>query len=134
MQLNATYTEIDRQIDLYAHQSIKLQYEKTKEVKASASVSFGPFSKTISITLRVEKVDSHEIFLSPVGLNTVEEMLVKQFGGKIAELTHGIATKEGNQIHVDLCKIKNAEKAFDHLALRDLKFTPEGVQIFFDLL
>lgn len=109
--------------------------EKTISVGTTIKMPF--FIKQITINLSVEEVEGHDIMMSysgGFGIDLVMKGALKFINGMSPEYGDVVDDKTANSFTIHLGKIKQLEKAFDYVELKQVRFDESEVIVDVSLL
>lgn len=129
MKVQICFSEIKEYVASHFNQNIDLEYSGNKEITVIYMKRISIKDMRIKVKLTVEKVNKDSVSFSldgGMGLNLIITGVLHFIKDYFVEMTEGI-TNKGNQITINLSKIKQAEKFVKNVALQDMEFTPSDI-------
>lgn len=130
MFLSISYAEITAFISRRYGKNLELSQVSEREICVAYEQSLFISSIKVPINLRIEEVRADEIVISysgKLGIDKAIEALLKLLRGYLDP--YSFVVEEGRRIRIVLSNLKQAKKFVENVALEDIRFTSEGVNL-----
>ena len=128
MNINISYPEIQSLLQSKMKQELFLSYVDGQTIKVGKTITVLGFRKDIALKLRVEDVQGDDIVLAhdnPILVKSAMKIVEVAF----PEFLELLELHSDNSVVVHLGRVKQLEKFFEIISLKDICFFPEKIEI-----
>ena len=125
MVILLSFSELQDYIAKQFKQNVDIRCVNEKTIYVGTTIKMPFFIKQITINLSVEEVVGHDItmsYSSGLGIDLIMKGALKFINGMSPEYGDVVEDKTANFFTIHLRKIKQFEKAFDYVALKQVRF------------
>lgn len=137
MKISITYAELQDYVASHFHKTVNLGYVDGATVSASVPIKVLGFTKSISINLIVKKIEGTDLFLSydgKMGIDLLVSPAISYAKKLVPEKAGWVEQMPGNIVKLRLGDIDKAQKVFEKVELKAIRFTPENIEAEIGLL
>lgn len=130
MFLNFSYAEITAFVSRRYGKNLELSQVSEREICVAYEQSLFISSIKVPINLRIEEVRADEIVISysgKLGIDKAIEAVLKLLSGQLDP--YSFVVEDGRRIRIVLSNLKQTKKFVENVALEDIRFTSEGVNL-----
>ena len=131
MKLAITYAELQDYVASHFHKTVNLGYVDVATVSVSVPIKVLGFTKSISINLIVKKIEGTDLFLSydgKLGIDMLVSPAISYAKKLVPEKAGWVEQMSGNIVKLRLGDIDKAQKVFEKVELKAIRFTPENIE------
>ena len=137
MKISITYAELQDYVASHFHKTVNLGYVDGATVCVSVPIKVLGFTKSISINLIVKKIEGTDLFLSydgKMGIDLLVSPAISYAKKLVPEKAGWVELMPGNIVKLRLGDIDKAQKVFEKVELKAIRFTPENIEAEIGLL
>lgn len=137
MVILLSFSELQDYIAKQFKQNIDIRCVNEKTISVGTMIKMPLIIKQININLSIEEVEGHDITMSysgGLGIDLIMKGALKFINGMSPEYGDVIEDKTANYFTIHLGKIKQLEKAFDYVGLKQVRFDESEVIVDVSLL
>ena len=137
MKLSITYAELQEYVASHFKKTVNLGYVDGATMSVSVPIKVLGFTKSISINLIVKKIAGTDLFLSydgKMGIDLLVSPVISYAKKLVPEKAGWVEQMPGNIVKLRLGDIDKAQKVFEKVELKAIRFTPENIEAEIGLL
>lgn len=132
MEVNVSFAEVSRYV--HDHYGTNLEFSRVSDREVCVAYLQRVLIKTIRIPINVtvDKVEAAKVeitYKGSLGIDTIIGALLSFMKSKLPALTAAIAVHDGHRLTVDLTKLTQTEAVMKQVAMRDIRFYENGIQL-----
>ncbi|MBD5367720.1 MAG: hypothetical protein HDR83_00440 [Bacteroides sp.] len=132
MKLNFSFAEVGEYVKEHYGKSVVLSRVGDKELCVTYQQKIVIKTFNVSVNIAIEDVRPDGVTIKydgGLGVDTLISGALMVFKSAFSELSAMVIPEDGHRIRVELSEVKQAQKALEMLALKDVWVTGEGVSI-----